>query len=117
MKDGLLAVSVSTPGAGDRQQPLHCRIRELLATYAEVADGSRGRLVRRFPFAAHRDSIDRSAKVSFAEVGRMGRMGRICGPCGPKKKGPLTCEPLKTLVPARRVELPTFALRMRCSTN
>lgn len=35
------------------------------------------------------------------------------------KKGPEASAsgPLSLLVPVKRVELPTFALRMRCSTN
>ena len=58
--------------------------------------GTGGRCRRRKPaswafnFAAHREWIDRSAKVARTELGRMGRK---CGPCGPKGQGPHTGGP------------------------
>jgi len=38
VKDSLLAVSVSSPGASDRQHPLHCRLSRLLVEGLKQTD-------------------------------------------------------------------------------
>ncbi len=62
------------------------------------------------------------ARHAYAAKGRMPVRLRDYGQAAAMKKatamgGPEETTALMFLVPVKRVELPTFALRMRCSTN